>query len=223
MDIDGLGGRMIDQLVEIDRIETPADIYRLQQEELTVMERMGEKSAANLIRAIDKSKTTTLTRFLYALGIREVGEATAASLAGHFGALSRIVSAAEEDLIEVADVGPIVASRIRTFFDQPHNLEVIKSLQKSGVSWPETEPQQSPKDGPLSGKIFVLTGTLSEMTRDEAKALIQENGGKVTGSVSKKTDFLVYGDKAGSKLTKAQTLDIATLTESEFRALLPDT
>ena len=222
MDIDGLGGRMIDQLVEIDRIETPADIYRLQQEELAVMERMGEKSAANLIRAIDKSKTTTLTRFLYALGIREVGEATAASLAGHFGAMSRIVSAAEEDLIEVADVGPIVASRIRTFFDEPHNLEVIKSLQKSGVSWPETEPQQSPKDGPLSGKIFVLTGTLSEMTRDEAKALIQENGGKVTGSVSKKTDFLVYGDKAGSKLTKAQTLEVATLTESAFRALLAD-
>jgi len=223
MDIDGLGGRMIDQLVEIDRIETPADIYQLQQEELAVMERMGEKSAANLIRAIDKSKTTTLTRFLYALGICEVGEATAASLAGHFGALSGIVSAAEENLIEVADVGPIVASRIRTFFDEPHNLEVIKSLQKSGVRWPETEPQQSPKDGPLSGKVFVLTGTLSKMTRDEAKALIQENGGNVTGSVSKKTDFLVYGDKAGSKLTKAQTLDIATLTESEFRALLPDT
>ena len=223
MDIDGLGGRMIDQLVEIDRIKTPADIFQLKQEELAAMERMGEKSAANLINAIDDSKTTTLTRFLYALGIREVGEATAASLAGHFGALTRIVSATEDDLIEVADVGPIVASRIRTFFDEPHNLEVIQSLQKSGVSWSETEPQQSPKDGPLSGKTFVLTGTLSEMTRDEAKALIQENGGKVTGSVSKKTDFLVYGDKAGSKLTKAQTLDIATLTELEFRALLPDT
>jgi DNA ligase (NAD+) len=223
MDIDGLGGRMIDQLVEIDRIKTPADIYQLKQEELAAMERMGEKSAANLINAIDDSKTTTLTRFLYALGIREVGEATAASLAGHFGALTRIVSATEDDLTDVADVGPIVASRIRTFFDEPHNLEVIQSLQKSGVSWSETEPQQSPKDGPLSGKTFVLTGTLSEMTRDEAKTLIQENGGKVTGSVSKKTDFLVYGDKAGSKLTKAQTLDIATLTELEFRALLPDT
>ena len=222
MDIDGLGGRMIDQLVEIDRIKTPADIYQLQEEELAAMERMGEKSAANLIRAIDKSKMTTLTRFLYALGIREVGEATAAGLAGHFGALPRIVSAAEEDLIEVADVGPIVASRIRAFFDEPHNLEVIKSLQRSGVSWPETEPQQSPKDGPLSGKTFVLTGTLSKMTRDEAKALIQKNGGKVTGSVSKKTDFVVYGDKAGSKLTKAQTLKIATLTESAFRALLAD-
>ena len=222
MDIDGLGGRMIDQLVEIDRIKTPADIYQLQKEELAAMDRMGEKSAANLINAIDDSKTTTLTRFLYALGIREVGDATAASLAGHFGALSRIVSAAEEDLIEVADVGPIVASRIRTFFDEPHNLDVIKSLQKSGVSWPETEPQQSRKDGPLSGKIFVLTGTLSRMTRDEAKALIQENGGKVTGGVSKKTDFVVYGDKAGSKLTKAQTLKIATLTESAFRALLAD-
>ena len=222
MDIDGLGGRMIDQLVEIDRIKTPADIYQLQEEELAAMERMGEKSAANLIRAINKSKTTTLTRFLYALGIREVGEATAAGLAGHFGALPRIVSATEEDLIEVADVGPIVASRIRAFFDEPHNLEVIKSLQRSGVSWPETEPQQSPKDGPLSGKTFVLTGTLSKMTRDEAKALIQKNGGKVTGSVSKKTDFVVYGDKAGSKLTKAQTLKIATLTESAFRALLAD-
>ncbi len=222
MDVDGLGGRMIDQLVAIDRIKTPADIYQLQQDELAVMERMGEKSAANLVRAIEDSKTTTLARFLYALGIREVGEATAVGLAGHFGALQRIVAAAEEDLIEVADVGPIVASRIRTFFDERHNLEVIQSLQKSGVSWPETEPQLAPKDGPLSGKTFVLTGTLSAMTRDEAKALIQENGGKVTGSVSKKTDFLIYGDKAGSKLTKAQTLNVSTLTESEFRTLLAD-
>ena len=222
MDIDGLGGRMIDQLVAIDRIKTPADIYTLQQEELAAMERMGEKSAANLIGAIDDSKTTTLTRFLYALGIREVGEATAAELAGHFGALARIISAAEEDLIEVSDVGPIVASRIRAFFDEPHNREVIQKLQKSGVSWPETGPQQVPKSGPLSGKIFVLTGTLSEMTRDEAKALILKKGGKVTGSVSKKTDFLIYGDKAGSKLTKAQTLEISTLSEQELQALLAD-
>ena len=222
MDVDGLGGRMIDQLVAIDRIKTPADIYQLQQDELAAMERMGEKSAANLVRAIEDSKSTTLTRFLYALGIREVGEATAVALARHFGALPHIIAAAEEDLIEVADVGPIVASRIRTFFDERHNLEVIQSLQKSGVRWPETGPQLAPKDGPLSGKTFVLTGTLSEMTRDEAKALIQENGGKVTGSVSKKTDFLVYGDKAGSKLTKAQTLKVATLTESEFRTLLAD-
>jgi DNA ligase (NAD+) len=213
---------MIEQLVAIDRLKTPADIYSLEVDELAAMERMGDKSAANLVSSIEKSKTTTLARFLYALGIREVGEATAVSLAAFFGKLPGIMAANEDELLAVADVGPIVASRIRSFFDEPHNLEVIKQLQVSGVRWGETEPQELPADGPLTGKIFVLTGTLNEMSRDDAKQLIQQLGGKVTGSVSKKTDFLVYGEKAGSKLTKAQSLDIGTLDESEFLKLIAE-
>ena len=220
MDVDGLGGRMIEQLVAIDRVKTPADIYGLDQDELAAMERMGEKSAANLLAAIDESKSTTLARFLYALGIREVGEATAASLAAYFGKLPGIIVASEEDLLAVADVGPVVASRIRSFFDESHNLEVIQKLQESGVEWAESEPQQAPAEGPLSGKAFVLTGTLTDMSRDEAKHLIQKLGGKVTGSVSKKTDFVIYGDNAGSKLAKAQNLGVGTLDESEFRDLI---
>ncbi len=211
---------MIEQLVAIDRLKTPADIYSLEVNELAAMERMGEKSAANLVSSVDKSKKTTLARFLYALGIREVGEATAASLSAYFGKLPGIVAASEAELLAVADVGPIVASRIRSFFDEPHNLDVIQQLQTSGVAWEETEPQESPADGPLTGKVFVLTGTLAEMTRDDAKLLIQQLGGKVTGSVSKKTDFLVYGEKAGSKLTKAQSLEIGTLDETEFLRLI---
>jgi len=220
MDVDGLGGRMIEQLVAIDRLKTPADIYSLEVNELSAMDHMGDKSAANLVAAINKSKTTTLARFLFALGIREVGEATAASLAAFFGKLPGIIAASEDELLAVADVGPVVASRIRSFFVEPHNLEVIQQLQVSGVAWVETEPQDSPADGPLTGKIFVLTGTLIEMTRDDAKRIIQQLGGKVTGSVSKKTDFVVYGDKAGSKLTKAQSLDVDTLDETAFRKLI---
>jgi DNA ligase (NAD+) len=220
MDVDGLGGRMIEQLVAIDRVKTPADIYGLEANELAAMERMGDKSAANLVTAIDKSKSTTLARFLYALGIREVGEATAAGLAEHFGKLPAILTASEEELLEVSDVGPVVASRLRSFFDQSHNLTVIRSLQESGVSWADQEPQRATGDGPLSGKVFVLTGTLTDMTRDEAKLLIQKQGGKVTGSVSKKTDFVVYGEKAGSKLTKAQSLGVETLDEANFKRLI---
>jgi DNA ligase (NAD+) len=220
MDVDGLGGRMIEQLVAIDRLKTPADIYSLEVDELAAMERMGKKSASNLVAAIEKSKTTTLARFLYALGIREVGEATAGSLAAFFGKLPGIIAASEDELLTVADVGPIVASRIRSFFDETHNLDVIKKLQDSGVDWVETEPQASPSDGPLTGKTFVLTGTLTELTRDDAKLLIQQLGGKVTGSVSKKTDFVIYGEKAGSKLTKAQSLDVGTLDETEFLKMI---
>jgi DNA ligase (NAD+) len=222
MDIDGLGGRMIEQLVAIDRIKTPADIYSLQQDELSAMERMGDKSAANLLSAIDASKSTTLARFLFALGIREVGEATAASLASYFGNLPALSAAGEEELLVVPDVGPVVALRIKTFFDQSHNLDVVRLLQESGVNWTDSEPQQAQSEGPLSGKLFVLTGTLSDMTRDDAKLLIQKLGGKVTGSVSKKTDFVVYGEKAGSKLTKAQSLEVGTLNEVEFRELVDD-
>ena len=214
LDVDGLGAKLIEQLVSIGRIETPADIFQLNEEELSAMERMGDKSAQNLVASIDASRSTTLTRFLYALGIREVGEATAASLASHFGKLDGIIAASEEDLVVVQDVGPVVASRIRSFFDESHNREVINRLVESGVHWVEVEPQEKPADGPLSGKTFVLTGTLSEMTRDEAKQEIQARGGKVTGSVSKKTDFVVYGEKAGSKLTEAQKLEVATLDES---------
>jgi DNA ligase (NAD+) len=220
MDIDGLGAKLIEQLVAAERVKTPADLYSLSAEELAAMERMGEKSAGNLLAAIEKSKQTTLARFLFGLGIREVGEATAASLASHFGALDRIIEASEEELLAVTDVGPIVASRIQDFFAERHNLDVIESLQKSGVRWTETEGSAAPDDGPLKGKIFVLTGTLSTMTRDQAKERIQSCGGKVTGSVSSKTDFVVFGDKAGSKLTKAEKLGVETLDESAFEALL---
>ena len=220
MDIDGLGAKLIEQLVNIGRIKTPAGLYYLTKDELTSLERMGEKSAQNLIDAIEHSKETTLARFLYSLGIREVGEATAASVAEHFGGLDGIIAATEEELEMVPDVGPVVAARIRAFFDEEHNREVIARLRKAGVHWKETEPRASPKDGPLAGKVIVLTGTLESMTRDEAKDRIQALGGKVTGSVSKKTDFVIYGDKAGSKLKKAQDLEVETLDEEQFYALL---
>ena len=220
LDVEGLGAKLIEQLVATDRVKTAADLFTLSVGELAELDRMGEKSAENVVQSIEASKVTTLARFLYALGIREVGEATALSLATHFGKLENIVVASEEDLLAVADVGPVVALRIRTFFEEPHNSDVISRLIEAGVSWPESEQQAAAIDGPLAGKVFVLTGTLSGMTRDEAKQLIQVRGGKVTGSVSKKTDYLVYGDKAGSKLEKAQTLAIGTLDEQEFEALL---
>ena len=220
MDIDGLGAKLIEQLVAADRVKTPADLYSLTKEELVELERMGEKSADNLIRSIEKSKSTTLSRFLFALGIREVGEATAASLANHYGKLDGILDASEEDLQGVADVGPVVASRIRSFFDEEHNRQVINGLQDAGVRWKETEPLAADPNGALSGKTFVLTGTLASMTRDEARDRIQSLGGKVTGSVSKKTDFVVAGEKAGSKLTKAQKLDVEILDENAFLSLL---
>lgn len=220
MDIDGLGGKLIEQLVGMDRIKTPADLFALDKDELIVMERMGEKSADNLLDSIEKSKQTTLSRFLYGLGIREVGEATAGSLAGHYGKLKAIVEADEESLQAVPDVGPVVAGRIHQFFGEKVNVEVIERLIASGVTWPESDPVPISTDGALAGKTFVLTGTLSGMTRDEAKDRIQAAGGKVTGSVSRKTDFLVAGDKAGSKLAKAQKLDVKVLDEYGLDALL---
>ncbi|RLA26447.1 MAG: DNA ligase [Gammaproteobacteria bacterium] len=222
LDVDGLGAKLIEQLVAMDRIKTPADLFGLKKDELVEMERMGEKSAENLLASIETSKNTTLSRFLYALGIREVGEATASSLAVHYGKLKGIMEADEEALQQVDDVGPVVASRIQTFFAEKHNQEVIRRLIDSGLTWAETEPRHAPADGLLSGKTFVLTGTLSKMTRDEAKDKIQAAGGKVTGSVSKKTDFVVYGDNAGSKLTKAQNLNITTLNEVELEKILTD-
>lgn len=220
MDIDGLGAKLIEQLVASGTVLTPADLYRLNQDELAEMERMGQKSAENLIAAIEASKSTSLTRFLYGLGIRDVGEATAAALAAHFGKLTNIMSATEDELLLVTDVGPVVASRIRTFFCEQHNQEVIRRLQESGVRWEESEPQDDPQNGPLAGKTFVLTGTMSGMTRDEAKQLIQQRGGNVTGSVSKKTDYLVYGEKPGSKLGKAQKLEVETIDELQLSKLL---
>lgn len=222
MDIDGLGAKLIEQLVAEDRLADPSDLFQLGREELSARERMGDKSADNLVNAIEASKSTTLARFLFALGIREVGEATAGSLASYFGSLPAIQAASVEDLTRVPDVGPVVARRVRSFFDEQHNLDVIQRLIKSGVHWQDSEPTPVAADGPLSGKIFVITGTLPTMTRDEAKRRIIRKGGRVTGSVSSKTDFLVAGEKAGSKLSKAQKIGIQVLDESGLLELLAD-
>lgn len=220
LDIDGLGAKLIEQMVEDDSLSDPSDLFELTAEELSQRERMGEKSAANLVRAIEDSKSTTLPRFLFALGIRDVGEATAISLANHFGSLPKIMSASIEDLKKVPDVGPVVAERVRNFFDEQHNLDVIQQLQESGVRWPDIESQSLSGERPLSGMTFVITGTLASMTRDEAKALIQSAGGKVSGSVSSKTSYLLAGEKAGSKLKKAQQLDVEILDEEGLRRLM---
>jgi len=220
LDIDGLGAKLIEQLVEEDRIKNPSEIFALKKEELAERERMGEKSAENLANAIEASKSTSLSRFLYALGIREVGEATAQSLASYFGNLPAIIAATVEELVKVPDVGPVVANRIRDFLDEEHNIEVIQQLQELGVHWDDRDPMQVAEDGPLTGKTFVITGTLPGITRDEAKALIQKEGGKVTGSVSKKTSYLLAGEKAGSKLTKAQNLGVEVLDLDKLKALL---
>jgi DNA ligase (NAD+) len=222
LDIDGMGAKLIEQLVATERLHTPADIYRLQKAELLTLERMGEKSTDKLLSAIDKSKKTTLARFLYGLGIREVGEATAVALANHYGSLKSILEASEDNLQVVPDVGPIVASRIRAFLNEERNRKIISELTELGVRWEEAEPVSRPTEGPCVGKTFVLTGTLSRMTRDEAKARIQALGGKVSGSVSKKTDYLVHGENAGSKLSKAQSLEIDILDEAAFEELLAD-
>lgn len=222
LDIEGLGSKLIEQLVAIGRVKTPADIFSLAREELIEMERMGEKSADKLLKSIESSKNTTLSRFLYGLGIRDVGEATASALEGHYGNLEAVMSASEDELQSVPDVGPVVAARIRAFFNEAHNLQVIHRLRESGIRWPESQPAAGAKEGPLAGKTFVVTGTLSGMTRDEAKDRIQALGGKVVGSVSKKTDFVVFGDNPGSKLTKAQTLAVDTIDEAALEKMLGD-
>lgn len=220
LDIEGFGAKLIEQLVESDRLKSPADLFQLSKKELSELDRMGEKSADNLVRSIESSKSTSLSRFLYALGIREVGDATAAGLATHYGRLESIVAASEEELQGVPDVGPIVASRIRAFFQEKHNLEVVTRLQDSGVYWPESDPVVLSEDGPLAGKTFVITGTLADMTRDQAKKFIQSAGGRVTGSISRKTDYLITGEKAGSKLTKARKLDVAIIDTDELLSLI---
>ena len=219
LDIEGLGAKLIEQLVAIDLLKTPADIFQVKKEELLELERMGEKSAENLMRSIESSKATTLARFLFSLGIREVGETTAASVAAHYGRLANIIAATEEDLQTIDDVGPVVASRLRAFFNEQHNLDVIQRLQEYGVTWPESDPVESLQAGAFSEFTFVITGTLPTMSRDEAKDFIQLHGGKVTGSVSSKTDYLVAGEKAGSKLSKAKKLGIEVLDESGLKRL----
>jgi DNA ligase (NAD+) len=219
MDIEGLGDKLVDQLVERGAVRTPADIYRLTLPQLTELERMGEKSAKNLLEAIEKSKTTTFARFLYALGIREVGETTAAALADHFEDLDQLASADSESLQQVPDIGPVVAEHVCAFFQEPHNLEVLRELRKQGVIW-RKERRQTRTDSPLSGKTVVITGTLSTMTRDEAKAKLKALGAKVTSSVSKSTDLVIVGEKPGSKARTATDLGITTVAEEELPKLL---
>jgi len=218
MDIEGLGEKLVDQLVESGAVKTPDDLYRLSVATLARLERMAEKSAANLVAAIEKSKHTTLARFIFALGIRNVGEATAKDLARHFGTLAALTAADAAALERVPDVGPVVAASIRRFFAEPHNLGVIDDLLKAGVAPAETEGLAA--DLPLAGKTFVLTGTLPTLTREAAKELIEARGGKVAGSVSKKTDYVVAGAEAGAKFTKAQELGITILDESQLKELL---
>ena len=217
MDIEGLGEKIVDQLVDKGLVHTPADLYKLNTEDFGNLERMGEKSAANLVAALDRSRRTTLERFVYALGIRNVGETTARDFARHFGDLAPLLEASEEALLQVPDVGPVVARSVRQFLDEPHNRGVIEALQNAGVSWPRTEPVKRPQG---AVKTFVLTGTLAGMTREDARAAIEAKGHKVASAVSKKTDFVVAGDDAGSKLDRARALGVRVLEEKEFVEML---
>jgi DNA ligase (NAD+) len=219
MDIEGLGEKLVDQLVEANLVHTLADIYKLDLATLSNLERMAQKSAQNILDALHQSKTTTLARFIYALGMRNVGEATAKDLAKHFGKLSALMDAKQQDLLNVNDVGPVVAESIINFLSEDHNKEVIAELLAAGITWPETEGKQT-ATGHLVGKTFVLTGTLPNLSRDAAKELVEAAGGKVSGSVSKKTDYVVAGADAGSKLDKAQELGVTILDEAELLALL---
>jgi len=221
LDIEGLGDRLIDVLVEEEMVTTVADLYRLTRFQLASLERMGDKSADNLIRAIDRSRNPVLWRFLYAIGIREVGEATAKSLASHFGTLEAIAAADEDALQQVPDVGPIVAGHIRSFFSQPHNQETLQALKQAGVIWQE-EAIVEAAEQPLGGQTWVLTGTLSQMTRDQAREQLERLGARVAGSVSKKTACVVAGEAAGSKLTKAEQLGIPVLDEEGLLSLLKE-
>ncbi|WP_445004663.1 NAD-dependent DNA ligase LigA [Halomonas mongoliensis] len=214
LDIDGLGEKLIEQLVERDWVTTPADLFRLEAERLAELPRMGQKSSENLVASLEKARATTLARFIYALGIREVGEATAANLARHFGTLEALMEAEVEALEAVEDVGPIVAAHVHTFFRQPHNRETIDDLIACGLRWEEAAVGERPQ--PLAGQTWVLTGTLESMTRDQGKARLQALGAKVAGSVSKKTAGLVAGEAAGSKLEKAMQLGVPVLDEAAF-------
>jgi DNA ligase (NAD+) len=219
MDIEGLGDKLVDQLVDGGLVRTLPELYTLGLAKLSALERMADKSAANLEAALERSKHTTLARFLYALGIRHVGESTAKDLARHFGTLDALMDAPREQLLEVNDVGPIVADSVRQFFAQPHHREIVERLRAVGITWPEASAaEQGPK--PLAGLTLVLTGTLPTLGRDQAQALIEAAGGKVSGSVSKKTHYVVAGAEAGSKLAKAQELGVPVIDEAGLRALL---
>ncbi|MFC3095468.1 NAD-dependent DNA ligase LigA [Alteromonas sediminis] len=220
MDIDGLGDKLVDQLVDAELIATPADLFGLTLEQLISLERMGEKSATNLLKALEHAKTTTLEKFIYALGIREVGEATAHNLATHFTSLEHLAEANKERLIEVQDVGEVVAAHIVNFFSEEHNTQVVDGLIQAGVSWPAIEQVARSEDLPMAGLTVVLTGTLSKLSRSDAKSLLMRAGAKVTGSVSAKTDRLIAGEAAGSKLTKAQDLGIEIWDEAALITFL---
>jgi DNA ligase (NAD+) len=220
MDIEGLGDRLVDQRVDGGLVRTPADLYRLDLAQLAGLERMAGKSAANVLAAIERSKDATLGRFVYALGIRHVGEVTGKDLARHFGSLDALMAADREALTQAPDVGPVVAESVARFFAEPHNREVIAQLRAAGVRWAEGPPARAAPAGAFAGKIVVLTGTLAAMTRDEARERIEAAGGKVTGSVSRKTDDVVAGGEAGSKLERARELGVEVLDEARFRAML---
>ena len=217
MDIDGVGGKLIEQLVDRELIHTPADLFKLDLTTLTRLERMGAKSAENALNSLENAKSTTLARFIFALGIREVGEATALNLANHFKTLDALKDANLEELQQVPDVGEVVANRIFIFWREAHNVAVVEDLIAQGVHWETVEVKEA-SENLFKDKTVVLTGTLTQMGRNEAKALLQQLGAKVSGSVSSKTDFVIAGDAAGSKLAKAQELNITVLTEEEFLA-----
>jgi DNA ligase (NAD+) len=221
MDIEGLGDKLVDQLVDAGLVHNPADLFKLTLAQLSALDRMADKSAANVLAALASSRRTTLQRFIFALGIRNVGESTARDLAAHFGSLDRLLAAMPAELELTHDVGPVVAKSIRQFFDEAHNLRVIRELRAAGVEWPEGESRRASPAG--QSRTFVLTGTLQTMTRDDARAMIEAKGHKVSGSVSKKTDYVVAGEDAGSKLVKAGQLGVTVLDEMEFVNLIERT
>ena len=219
MDIEGMGEKLVDQLVESGLVHSIADLYSLTREQLVALERMGEKSADNLLAELERSKSPSLERLLYALGIREVGEVTAASLARSFGTMEKITAASIEDLTEVPDVGPIVAGHVHAFFQEPHNCQVIEALEAAGLRWKAVEINEG--EQPLAGQTWVLTGALG-MPRAKAKNLLESLGAKVSGSVSSRTSVVLAGEAAGSKLRKAESLGIEVVDEDQFRRLMSE-
>jgi len=219
LDIDGLGEKLVEQLIDNGLVKQLPDFYRLQHDELIKLERMGEKSAQNLLAALEKSKQTTLARFIYALGIREVGEATAKTLANHFGNLAAIMKATDEQLQAVNDIGVVVAQHIITFFQQTHNRDIIQDLQNLGVTWNDINVNLEPQDESLAGKTYVITGSFTQ-PREQIKAQLEAKGAKVSSSLSKKTSALIAGEKAGSKLSKAEQLATPILNEEDLGELL---
>jgi DNA ligase (NAD+) len=223
LDVEGLGEKLVDQLVETGRVKRISDLFTLDAAAFEALERMGAKSASNLERALASARETTLARFLVALGIRHVGQTVAELLARHFGDLDPLLAASQEDFEAIDGVGPTIAESLARFFGDPRNRAEVERLRELGVRWERRDPQHAaPTEGPLSGRSFVLTGTLAGMTRDEAKRRIEALGGKVTGSVSKKTSYLVAGAEAGSKLAKAESLSVPVLDQAAFEALLDE-